>query len=1118
MDAAAPAVVAVVVTRDPGPWLEESLRALVAQDYPELAILVVAAGGAEDPTARVARVAPDAFVRRISEPLPFGAAANEVLGAVEGAAFYLICHDDCAPDPSALRRMVEESLRSNAGIVSPKVVSWDDPLMLLHVGMNADKTGAVIDRVRSPEIDHGQHDGVRDVFVAPSGCTLIRADLLAALGGFDTGIVAMGEDLDLSWRAQVAGARVVVVPDARVRHQEVIASGVAPVLSGPDAHVTLQGLQRRHELRTVLKCYGPFHLLRVVPQIVALALGEVLVALVARDRARVRAVLGAWRWNLAHRRELREARRLVQRSRQVPDGQVRANQIHGSARLSEYLSNVSHLGFEVTHAQLGALAREEEAEEPELTGTIAGAFSEDETFDEDWDDRGRFGRRRHRRARVLATRRSRLAAGLVAALVLIIGARHLFSGPLPSIGQFVTLSSWSATWHQFLGTWRPTGLGTTAPPAPAYGALGALGTILLGGMGLTEKVLVLGSVPLGAWGVSRLLKGFGSKRARLVGAVSYLGLPLAYDALAHGRTDGLVAFALAPWVLASLMGASQLAPFEVAAGRHGRRAPRAQLLGLGVVLAIGIAFAPAMAIAALVCGLGLWLGSFLVGESAAAWRAVRAVVGALVLALVLCLPWVIGTALSGAHSLGVFGLPSAPGGLPDLPQLLRFDLGPVGGSPLSWLLLAAALLPLVIGAGPRLAWAGRLWVVALGSWLLAWVVARGWTHSFAPSIDVLLAPAAVAIAACVGLGVAAFETDLFGHRFGWRQLATTVMMLAAALGVIPVIAEVSSGSYGLPASGFHDSLAFLSARAPDSYRVLWLGDPATLPLGGWSAGPGLAYATSENGPPDAQYLYAPSAPGPASQLAVAIELAREGKTVHLGRLLAPAAIRYVVVLKSLAPNVAGVQSAQAYPPPGDLVAALEQQADLRQVPGGEGFVVFANTTALPERASRPGPPVVGTEATRGSTAGLAHPPAGDLSGWRPVLPRAHGSAGYTGSVPSGVVYSAMAPAADFGLRVAGHAVAGRPAFGWARQFAVPGGGPAALGLSAVPYSGIGGGLEIVLWVLVCAVLLGRRFSLRERLRALAAARPSETTLPPKVEEPRVVRPGSARARRARGGP
>ncbi len=151
---------------------------------------------------------------------------------VEGAAFFLLCHDDCALDPDAVHNLVEESFRSNAGVVSPKYVNWFDPSILLHVGENCDKTGAVVDRIQDGEVDHGQHDAVRDVFVAPGGCMLIRADLWRELEGFDPAIVAMGEDLDLSWRSQVAGSRVVVAPDARVRHREAVASGESPLMVG----------------------------------------------------------------------------------------------------------------------------------------------------------------------------------------------------------------------------------------------------------------------------------------------------------------------------------------------------------------------------------------------------------------------------------------------------------------------------------------------------------------------------------------------------------------------------------------------------------------------------------------------------------------------------------------------------------------------------------------------------------------------------------------------------------------------------------------------------------------------------------------------------------------------
>jgi len=42
----------------------------------------------------------------------------------------------------------------------------------------------------------------------------------------------------------------------------------------------------------------------------------------------------------------------------------------------------------------------------------------------------------------------------------------------------------------------------------------------------------------------------------------------------------------------------------------------------------------------------------------------------------------------------------------------------------------------------------------------------------------------VAIAACVGLGVAAFESDLSGYSFGWRQIVTALAVVAAVVGLV----------------------------------------------------------------------------------------------------------------------------------------------------------------------------------------------------------------------------------------------------------------------------------------------------------------------------------------------
>ena len=208
-----------MVTHDPGEWLEEALEALAAQTYANLSVLVIDTGSAIDPTPRIASVMPGAFVRRLEHNPGYGPALNEVLNLVEGATFFCFCHDDVAPDPDAIHLLVEEAFRSNAGIVGPKLVDWDDPSVLLQVGLAVDRTGGDAPYAERGELDQEQHDAVRDVFTVPGGFTLVRADLFAHLQGFDPGI----DLLRRGPRPVVAGA-----PGGRPRARRPRGAGPAP--------------------------------------------------------------------------------------------------------------------------------------------------------------------------------------------------------------------------------------------------------------------------------------------------------------------------------------------------------------------------------------------------------------------------------------------------------------------------------------------------------------------------------------------------------------------------------------------------------------------------------------------------------------------------------------------------------------------------------------------------------------------------------------------------------------------------------------------------------------------------------------------------------------------------
>ncbi len=1103
MDTLAPPVVAVVVAHDPGPWFEETLASLAAQDYAELSVLILDARSRDDLTARVAAVLPTAFVRRLDENRGFGATVNEVRTMVEGADYFLICHDDVALFPDAVHLMVEEAFRSNAGIVTPKVVSWDDPERLVHVGMTADKGGSVVDRVQPHEIDHGQHDAVRDVFVAPGGSSLIRADLFEEIGGFDPAIVAMGEDLDLCWRAQVVGARIIVAPDARVRHLEELAAGsrsIEPSLVGdgddPGGRpVTLQALQRRHELLAVFKCYGPFHLVRVVPQVLILAMAEVIVAALAGNRARARAVVHAWRWNLARLSVTRRQRQELKAHRRLSDKEVRVLQVGGSARLSSYFRRVFQHGFHGAHAdelaatELAAteLAATELAAEAALDGDPASGgpgpaadLPAEPTVGATGPARGRL------------SGRVRVTVWLIAGVVVLLGTRGVLTGRLPAVGQFVPFPSWTATLSQFATGWHPSGVGTTAPVAPGLLVTGLVGTLLLGAMGLGQKVLIFGCVPLGVWGVVRLLRPFGSQRAGLVAGLAYLALALPYNGLALGRWGALVVYAGAPWALVRLFRATGAAPF--APGAPAARTPHPPATGgtvrrsltawalhhpwarsavaLGVLEAVMVSFVPAAAIVVVLAALALMVSSALFGDLAATRRALWLALASTGVAAVVCLPWVVGVAWAGRGAVAVFGVPIPASSAASWSSLLRFAAGPIGGSPLAFGFAVAALAPLVLARGDRFRWAGRFWSVALVFWVVAWVMGRGWIGSLAVDPLILLAPAAVAIAAAIGLGVAAFEEDLRAAEFGWRQLVTVVATAAVVLGALPTAISALPGRWQLPNNDFSQSVAWMRAKAADgAFRVLWLGNTNAIYQGSWAAGDGLAYATSENGGPDARWLWNPAGPGPAAGLASAVDLARAGGTDQLGRLLAPAGVRYVALLTSLAPEINGEQNPTEYPVPADVAPALTRQLDLSPVLSGTGITVYLNSAWLPQRAEVPAGTTVPDSTHPDPLAGS--PGSGVVPGAEAVLPGPAAARSFQGPLTKGTVLAASAPAGRWSLAgPTGARVPQAPSFGWAARFRVATAGSGTLRFDGGLVAPLSFVVSIVTWLVAVALLIG----------------------------------------------
>jgi GT2 family glycosyltransferase len=899
-----PSVVSVMVVHEPGDWFDETLRSLAAQDYPSLRHLFLLTPAPEQEmgelTGRIRRSLPSAFVRELPANVGFGPAINEVLRLVEGEnGFFLVCHDDVALDPKAVRIMVAELFRSNAGIVGPKLTDWDDPRLLQHVGLGLDRFGEVDPLVEPGEVDQEQLDAVRDVFVLPSACLLVRADLFRALGGFDPSISFHGDDVDLCWRAHLTGARVVVAPDARVRHRERLLER-RPGLN----HRTLQS---RHRMRTVATLTGGSRLLGRSLQLVLVTVVEMIVGLFTGRLGEALASLRALVGLIPRSASIIRRRRAIRGQRVVPEREVLGLQDRGSSRLTSYLRGKE-------------------------TATFVGA---DSTV------------RRWREASFGPP-----LAWFCVILAIVIGSRSLIRDGVPPVGEFLEFPE---SPRQLLADYRssfdPRSFGATAPLPTGWAALSVLSALSLFRMSLLMTMSVVGLYLLGALGAWRLATAFPATRARIAGMLVYVGTPLIPGALGQGDWSALVWFAALPWLVHLVRRAAGIDTADPAAAgdelvdgvadvglRHRLRA----VAFASLLLALTAAFVPVAVAMFAAAGALLAVATLLIGGAwrVAAWLAVSTAVAS-AMALVLNLPWALDWTwddLTGAQPAGPSG--RAVWEIASLaPDGLRFGV-------LAVVLYVPVLASLAITRAWRLTWSGRGAALVIGFGAVALLAERDALPFVAPRTSLLAAPIALGLALCAAALAGGFGSDVLSRGFGWRQPAALIANAAIVVGLVPATLSIGDGAWNAPRTPLSTLLASQLPVDPvgGDYRVLYVGDPRLLPVPAREYQPGVAYAVVDAGTLDFTDRFAvPSTAGDAA-VARALQLIADGSTLRAGRLLAPHGIRFIVV-----PETDGVHSTEDDPIslPAGLLAAVQNQLDIGWVPGQPSLHVFVNEAWFP---------------------------------------------------------------------------------------------------------------------------------------------------------------------------
>lgn len=136
----------------------------------------------------------------------------------DGFHYVAAFNNDAVADKRWLAELVD-CLKSDpgVGIVTCKLLTSD--------GKRLDSTGDYYTSWGLPyprgrgETDIDKYDEQTDIFAASGGASLYRVSMLEKIGLFDEDFFAYYEDVDLSFRAQLAGWKICYVPQAKAYHQ-----------------------------------------------------------------------------------------------------------------------------------------------------------------------------------------------------------------------------------------------------------------------------------------------------------------------------------------------------------------------------------------------------------------------------------------------------------------------------------------------------------------------------------------------------------------------------------------------------------------------------------------------------------------------------------------------------------------------------------------------------------------------------------------------------------------------------------------------------------------------------------------------------------------------------------